>query len=472
MTVYKVLDAYRGLVIAPAGCGKTHLISETLRVSQSKPYLVLTHTTAGVASLKQKLRRLSVPATNYVVTTIDGWALRLANFFPALCPIVSSPGNGKAYYPELRQKAVNLLNSGQISDIIRASYSRLLVDEYQDCDLNQHQLVQALSLTLPTVVFGDPMQCIFNFGGPMPDWAKEVEAYFPTIQELNTPWRWNNAGTPALGEWILHCRQLLSQGHKIDLTSCPAHVFSHQLTGNSRTDLQSQQGIHYALLQSHPSESLLILGDSTSPKLRHEFAKLTPNIDVVEPVEFRDIIASAAELDIASGMNLVEVVLKTAANMMTNVEAPQTLQRLNSIIAGRNRTPPTPVEHYLSCLAQDPTRANMLNIFQHLELKEGVRIYRKSAFHALKEAISISIHSPEQSISDAAAKVRERIRHTGDKRIPHRAIGSTLLLKGLECEHAIILNAGALNSKNLYVALSRGAKSINVFAQSNLVGGW
>lgn len=472
MTVQTVLGTDRGLVIAPAGCGKTHLITETLGISQDKPYLVLTHTTAGVASLKQKLRRLSVPAKNYVVTTIDGWALRLVNYFPALCPIASSPEQGKAYYPELRQKVFNLLQTGQISEIIRASYSRLLVDEYQDCDKNQHHLVQALSLTLPTVVFGDPMQCIFNFGGPMPDWTQDVTAYFPPIQELNTPWRWNNAGTPALGEWILYCRQLLCQGHKIDLTSCPAHVFSYQLTGNGRADLQSQQSIHYTLLQSHPGESLLILGDSTSPKVRHEFAKLTTNLDVVEPVEFRDIITSAAAFDNSNGLNLVEVVLNTAANMMTNVEIPQTLQRLNSIITGRNRTPPTPVEYHLSCLVQDPTRVNILNVFQQLELKEGVRIYRKSAFHVLKEAISIAIHSPEQSISDAAAKVRERIRHTGDKRIPHRAIGSTLLLKGLECDHSIILDAGALNSKNLYVALSRGAKSINVFARSNLVGGW
>lgn len=101
-----------------------------------------------------------------------------------------------------------------------------------------------------------------------------------------------------------------------------------------------------------------------------------------------------------------------------------------------------------------------------------MRIYRKTAFHALKEATSIAAQAPEHSLFDAAVKVRARIRHAGDKRIPHRAIGSTLLLKGQECDHAIILDAGALNSKNLYVALSRGAKSITVFARSNLVGGW
>jgi hypothetical protein len=52
MTVEAVLDSERGLIVAPAGCGKTHLITETLNINAGEPYLVLTHTTAGVAALK------------------------------------------------------------------------------------------------------------------------------------------------------------------------------------------------------------------------------------------------------------------------------------------------------------------------------------------------------------------------------------------------------------------------------------
>ena len=70
----------------------------------------------------------------------------------------------------------------------------------------------------------------------------------------------------------------------------------------------------------------------------------------------------------------------------------------------------------------------------------------------------------------AAEVIREQRRHQGDRRIPTRAIGSTLLLKGLEADHALILDAGAMNAHNLYVALSRGAKSITVFSNNNIVG--
>ena len=468
MSVEAVLNTRLGLIVAPAGCGKTHLIMNTLNTTQVKPYLVLTHTTAGVTALKQRLK--SIPAKNYVVTTIDGWALKIAKYFPSLCPIQSRPEQGKVFYPELRLQVLQLLRTGQINDLIQASYSRLLVDEYQDCDLKQHHLVQALSTTLPTVVFGDPMQCIFNFGGPMPDWGKDVETYYPLLMTLENPWRWSNAETPILGDWILRCRKALFEGNKVNLNSCPTHISYRVLTGNATTDMKNQQDAHYSLIKAYPKDSVLVIGDSKRPSVGHNFAQRTSSLDVVEPVDFGVVTSAAAQLDKAVGMNLIRCILDTASTMMTNVEIPKTLQRINTIQSGKNRTPPTPTEHSLLRLAQDYSRENILDTFDAIEEKSGVRIYRKAAFYALKDAILLSMTFPEKSLYDAATKVREQRRRQGDKRISRRAIGSTLLLKGLECDHVIILDAGSMDSNNLYVALSRGAKSITVFSQSNLAG--
>ena len=78
-----LLDLRQAAVVAPAGCGKTHLIAESLRAYDgSVPVLVLTHTNAGVAALRQRLARLAVPARLYRVTTLDGWAMRLGRAFP------------------------------------------------------------------------------------------------------------------------------------------------------------------------------------------------------------------------------------------------------------------------------------------------------------------------------------------------------------------------------------------------------
>jgi DNA helicase-2/ATP-dependent DNA helicase PcrA len=111
-----------------------------------------------------------------------------------------------------------------------------------------------------------------------------------------------------------------------------------------------------------------------------------------------------------------------------------------------------------------------LSALQQLESKQEVKVYRKAAFAALKDSISLSSSMPDQTMLDAASSIREQLRLRGDRRIPQRAIGSTLLLKGLECDHSLILNADSMNAQHLYVALSRGAKSTTVFSQCNLVG--
>jgi DNA helicase-2/ATP-dependent DNA helicase PcrA len=41
-------------------------------------------------------------------------------------------------------------------------------------------------------------------------------------------------------------------------------------------------------------------------------------------------------------------------------------------------------------------------------------------------------------------------------------IGTTLLVKGLEYDHAVILDADALDAKDLYVAMTRGSKSLTI----------
>jgi len=470
MSVETVLGSQRGLIVAPAGCGKTHLIINTLSVTAAKPYLVLTHTTAGVAALKQRLKRLSVPAKNYVVTTIDGWALRFAKFFPILCPIHSQPEQPRAFYPELRRTVSYVLQAGNVNDIIQASYSHLLVDEYQDCNLDQHQMIQALSNTLPTIVFGDPMQCIFNFSGPMPDWSANVQAYFPLLATLNRPWRWDNAQTPELGSWILRGREALSNGGHIDLRSCPAHVNFQPLTENTTIDVQNQQNAHYAILEQHPEESVLVLGDPKRPGLRHAFAQHTLGLDVVEPVDLGDVVRAASGFDNARGESLARSLLTAVSEMMTKVEISKTLERLDSIQARKNRREPTPLELSLLCLIQESSRESILKVLQHLSAKTGARVYRKVAFNALRDAVLLSTQRQDETIREAASIIREQRRHQGDKRISNRAIGSTLLLKGLECDHVLILDAGNMEANHLYVALSRGAKSITAFSKSNIVG--
>lgn len=464
MSVDAVLNASKGLIVAPAGCGKTHLITEALGFAQNKPYLVLTHTTAGVTALKKRLSRFAIPPRNYVVTTIDGWALKIAGCFPGLCPLGVGPENPTVFYPSLRRAVRDLVVNGNISEIITATYSRLLVDEYQDCNSEQHELTCALSRLLPTVVFGDPMQCIFNFSGPMPSWNQTVETFFPTLATLQTPWRWNNAQTPDLGQWILEQRHRLLLRDRIDLRSCPDYVRFQPLLRNHNDNIQRQQREYYSLLRQFPNDSVLVIGDSRRASSRHQFAQRINGIDVVEPVDLSDVIKMAASLDDANAANVMPRLLQAAAELMTNVGVSTTLRRISSIQAGRNRTAPSSLENALVALALAPTRQNIRTTLLLLEEKEETRVFRAGALHVLKDAINLSISSPEKSIRESASVIREQRRYQGEGRVSHRSIGSTLLLKGLECDHAVILDAGNMGATDLYVALSRGAKSVTIFS--------
>ena len=54
--ISKFLSHPKALVVAPAGYGKTHFIVEAVKFCSGKS-LILTHTHAGVASLRQKLNK-------------------------------------------------------------------------------------------------------------------------------------------------------------------------------------------------------------------------------------------------------------------------------------------------------------------------------------------------------------------------------------------------------------------------------
>ncbi|MGH6641273.1 MAG: UvrD-helicase domain-containing protein, partial [Bradyrhizobium sp.] len=226
----------RGTVTAPAGCGKTHLIAETLKHhSGPKPILVLTHTNAGVAALRGRLDKAGVPARAYRLSTIDGWAMRLIGTFPERSgadPAILRLSNPKADYPAIRDAAWKFLKAGHVQNLLIASYARLIVDEYQDCSIPQHAIVYYAASVLPTCVLGDPMQAIFGWqGNELADWNNHVCRHFPLAGELDIPWRWRNAGTEDFGRWLLDVRQKLKDGHPIDLRTASAEVSWVHLDG-------------------------------------------------------------------------------------------------------------------------------------------------------------------------------------------------------------------------------------------------
>ncbi|MGH9884116.1 MAG: UvrD-helicase domain-containing protein, partial [bacterium] len=213
-----LLATERGSVMAPAGCGKTELIARAAAINCGKCMLVLTHTNSGLRALKDRMQRLRVKPGSVHVDTIAGWALRYAMAYPAGSKCANHEPLGTEW-DRVYGGVVELLDVRALRAVVQASYSRLVVDEYQDCSNVQNRLVGKLAALLPTCILGDPLQGIFDFADGLVPWS-EVTADFPLIGELTTPWRWNGKNE-RLGAWCLALRRALLAGDSIDLSSGP-----------------------------------------------------------------------------------------------------------------------------------------------------------------------------------------------------------------------------------------------------------
>jgi hypothetical protein len=214
----EVLATFRdtGYLLAPAGFGKTHLIAEAVSHG-SKRQLVLTHTYAGVNVLRRKMRELKVSHQLFRVDTIASFALRLCLSYSGTSRWKSERPVGQQW-TDLYKACSLLLDSGFIRRILRASYSGLYVDEYQDCSTMQHELVLKLARDLPCRLLGDPLQGIFDFNQQPVDWERDISAVFACLGQMQVPHRWNRAGTPAMGAWLVAVRNLLENRQPVDLT--------------------------------------------------------------------------------------------------------------------------------------------------------------------------------------------------------------------------------------------------------------
>lgn len=451
----------RGSVTAPAGCGKTQLIVETLSThTQLQPILVLTHTNAGVAALRVRLRRAGVPSAAYRISTIDGFAMRLIAKFPTRSghnPEILELHRPNTDYPAIREAARQLLVAGHLVQPLRATYARLLVDEYQDCNVVQHAIVSSLAQTLPTCVLGDPMQAIFGFrGNQLVQWANEVQAEFPVAGELGTPWRWRLAGTENLGQWLLSVRQQLQAGLPVDLGTAPAEVRWVQLN----TGTEVQQRLMAARTEApHAQGTVLVIGDAINVQGRYQLTSQTPGAMTVEAVDLRDLVSFASQFDLR-GVGPLSQLAEFASSVMTGVGAAALRARVESLRGGRARTPPTPAEAEAVAFVAEPTMERALRVLNAFSDQPGSRVYRPDVLHGCRAAMQDAVGGATDLLS-AAVRARERNRHRG-RPVARRSVGSTLLLKGLEADVSVILYPELMTAQNLYVALTRGARQVVV----------
>lgn len=453
-----LLGVRRGSVVAPAGHGKTELIAKLTGLGRRT--LVLTHTHAGVHALRAGMSRLGIDPRAAAVDTIASWASRYTASFPALGrPLGRMPVGSE--WGQLYTGGLNVLSASPVRDVIAASYDRVLVDEYQDCDLGQHDLVIALSEQLSTIVFGDHMQGIFGFGGnPSVSWEHDVFPNFPMLGKLEEPMRWKKA-SPYLGEWIAHVRQQLEHGQSVDLTVGPATYLPCD-------DAYDMSPLFHELEESRDSVAAIHCRRGVCDQLAKSSKAAYQAIEDIACKTLQEFAAAWDESSYSDREGLLRELVNGAV----------TSKRLN---AGENESAEDQAAKGLVSAAYGRLRSTghpreAVNALSALRLHSRIRTFRAELNRDTTKALTGVAEGKHATLAQSAFVTRQRVSHMG-RHLPKRTVSTPLLLKGLEFDRVSIPDAVHFNkekdqgarAKLFYVAISRARSSLVISSSSPTV---
>ena len=458
----------RGSVVAAAGCGKTEQIARAVQITEGRR-LILTHTHAGVDVLRSRLKRYKVPSDKFRIDTIAGWCLRYSASFPMRSGLsCNSPKDEE--WNAVYEAAAKLIKNGAVNGVLASSYSGVFVDEYQDCTGLQHEVIKAIAAHLPVCVFGDPLQAIFDFKDQKPvDWDADVFPIFGKAGEMTTPWRWRNAGNTEMADWLAEVRCTLEQGGAIDLTKRPGCVSWEQLHNDPQFWQGKIVGTCKSVMGRASDAQLVVIGDPANINVRAALAQKLAAVGFsnIEPLGCKHLYAFAKKIETAKGFTRLERVLDFICACMIGAEKTAFIKAVKSHQGGKKLGAANfgDLIKIGIAVAEGTADEAVFELMQGFYDRRATRLFRREMFFAMRSAIQIKSARQYDTLTDAIWDVQNRIRHTG-RSIGKRSIGSTLLVKGLEFDHAVIIHADNMSRKDWYVALTRATNSVTILSPS------
>jgi len=448
-------------LIAPAGYGKTEVIAKAVTFQEKGKVLLLTHTHAGVRSLKERLHRLGASPKQYRVETIASWGLHLAKSYPKLSGITVDQPIGDEWQ-EVYKFAQNALQCTNIKYVIEKSYRGIFVDEYQDCTKSQHTLIMSLAGILPVRILGDPLQGIFGFDeDPLIDWDIDIYPFFEDFGQLEEPWRWKETN-PELGNWLNSVRNPLIAGEEFDIRNAPTGwvnwIPTSQSAGRTACFNASRLAGSVVAIQKWPNQA-----HSLARQLRGVYTSM-------EEIECKDLITWARNLDQSNSLGRCQLIIDGAGKCWTGLKG--NLRNIrNGFSAGR--TPRSKnyssVVEKLGLILTAPDDSQILLSALRACSSAGDILFRRELWREMQRVLEVFQGGEFESLEDAAWHIRNQTRRQG-RYTEHRVVSRTLLIKGLEFDHVVIVNADDLDDpRNLYVALTRCKHSLTVISSSPII---
>ena len=94
---------------------------------------------------------------------------------------------------------------------------------------------------------------------------------------------------------------------------------------------------------------------------------------------------------------------------------------------------------------------------------------RDELWREMKRTLREHQVNPAATLRQTAWNMRNRLRHIGG-RVAQTALGTPLLVKGLEFDHAVVLDADDHgDAESLYVAMTRGSRTLTILSDEPIL---
>lgn len=458
----QVLESPSSAIIAPAGHGKTEMIADLVAHSEGRQ-LLLTHTNVGVDALRKRLVKKGVAKNAYTITTIAAFCIKWCMSYPGTAHFDKSLSpftDAKEYYARLYDGTKKIFKMSWSGTILRATYTGIIVDEYQDCIQAQHEIMLEINQYLPIRVLGDPMQGIFEFAGRIVDW-RHLE--FPVVDMKTKPWRWQDSN-PELGDYLMDVRKTLEpilSGKECTLivedNNPNVEVVAPDFLLNYRFLERLKPYSTTTYIARWPRQQLSIC------------SRMAGIFQYDEKQDCDDLFHSADVFDKNEGAALALSVIEFA-NLCSNKVNAELASYKKKLCAGsldfsriRKYTGLKDILLQLDNMNKEKFIADMLDWFSATSV---FKQYRVELFSEMRRSVKYAAEHG-MTIFEAASHIRKdaslQKRYSGFRFLSSR----TVLSKGLEFDCVIIDMTDPLPAKDFYVAMTRAMRKIYIVADTN-----
>ncbi len=439
-------------IVAPAGHGKTEMIVDLVESFDGKVLLV-THTNAGIDALSKRLKKRNIPKSKYSITTIAGFCIRWCFAYPQTAELRDIPVTSNEYYPMLYNGAKTVFQNSWARDVIKRTYDCVIVDEYQDCVLSQHEIFKEINRTVRVVVLGDPLQAIFGWAGKLVSWN---DLCFERISVSTYPWRWEKTN-PALGKYLNDIRPVLEPGligKRVvlpiqNIEGCVQVVPTSYKNGMELVNLiRNYKNTVYITKFKNDQESF---SRKTGGVFQNDEAQnLNALFEVANVFDKRDGLASVNKL-----FDFLEM---CATGIKTELTSYKKHVENGSFNFDKIKKYPE-FGSLITKVHQNPDNRSIVNVIDWISNENAFRLYRKELYSEMRRSLLLS-KEKNISIFEAAQLIRTVPAYQRKQQEFKMLSSRTVLSKGLEFECVIVDLERGMSVTDYYVALTRATRKV------------